>query len=66
MRRRELAEGLVIPAGESADLAPGGLHLMLMHLRGALVEGETVDLTLTFEIAGEVTVPLAIGASNAD
>ena len=65
MRMRELADGLPIPAGETVMLTPGGFHLMFMDLQGPLVEGETVDVTLTFEQAGEVTVPLSVGASNA-
>ncbi|RVV98091.1 DUF1775 domain-containing protein [Mesobaculum littorinae] len=65
MRMRELADGLPIPAGDTVALQPGGYHLMLMELAAPLVEGETVDVTLTFETAGEVTLPLAIGAPNA-
>lgn len=44
-----------IPAGESVDLSPGGLHLMMMQ-PDALADGDTVDLTLTFEHAGTVKV----------
>ncbi|WP_010138382.1 DUF1775 domain-containing protein [Oceanicola sp. S124] len=65
MKMRALTEGLVIPAGETVELKPGGLHLMFMKLNTPLVEGETVDVTLTFEHAGSVTLPLAIGAPNA-
>lgn len=46
---------LAIPAGETVDLSPGGLHLMMMQ-PDELVDGETVDLTLTFEHAGTKTV----------
>lgn len=65
MQMRELTEGLVIPAGETVTLKPGSFHLMFMGLKQLLVEGETVSVTLTFEQAGEVTLPLAIGAINA-
>ncbi|PJE31786.1 hypothetical protein SAMN06297129_1812 [Pseudooceanicola antarcticus] len=65
MRMRELEDGLEIPAGETIELKPGGFHLMFMKLQQPLVEGETVDVTLTFETAGTVTLPLAIGAPNA-
>ncbi|MBY5973429.1 copper chaperone PCu(A)C [Ferrimonas balearica] len=65
MRMRELADGLVIPAGETVELKPGGYHLMLMDLQAPLVEGETATITLIFENAGRVEVPLAIGAPNA-
>jgi len=65
MRMRELADGLPIRAGATVDLIPGGYHLMFVELRHPLVEGETVDVTLTFEEAGEITVPLAIGPVSA-
>ena len=65
MRMRKLSDGLPLPAGETVDLKPGGYHLMFMGLSGALVEGETLEVTLEFENAGEVVVPLLIGAPNA-
>lgn len=65
MTMRPLPDGLPIPAGASVELKPGGYHLMLMDLKDRLIEGETVEVTLTFEKAGEITVPLAIGAPNA-
>lgn len=65
MRMRALPDGLPIPAGETVELKPGGFHIMLMDLTQTLVEGESITLTLTFERAGAVEVPLAIGALNA-
>lgn len=65
MKMRELPKGLPIAAGETVQLKPGGYHLMLMGLKQPLVEGETVAVTLTFEKAGSIEVPLAIGAPNA-
>ena len=65
MAMRALEEGLPIPAGQTVALQPGGYHLMFMDLTGPLVEGETVDVTLTFEDAGQITVPLSIQAFNA-
>lgn len=65
MKMRELTDGLMIPAGETVSLKPGGYHLMMMDLAHPLVEGETVNITLTFEKAGEIEVPLMIGAPNA-
>ena len=66
MKMRQLSDGLVIPAGETVTLAPGGYHIMFMGLTGSLVEGETVPVILTFERAGTVTVALHIGAAAAD
>lgn len=60
-------EAIDVPAGGVAELKPGGLHLMMVDLNGQLIEGETVDLSLIFERAGEVavTVPiLAVGATG--
>lgn len=65
MRMRELADGLPLPAGETVTLAPGGYHVMFMDLAGPLVEGEALEVTLTFERAGTITVPLAVGAPDA-
>ncbi|WP_424929914.1 copper chaperone PCu(A)C [Amaricoccus tamworthensis] len=66
MKMRELENGLTIPAGETVELKPGGFHIMFMDLNTPLEEGETVNVTLTFEKAGDVDIPLAIGAINAD
>ena len=38
-----------IPAGGVTRLQPGGYHVMLIRLRGDLVPGQEVPLTLTFE-----------------
>lgn len=66
MKMRPLADGLEIPAGETVVLAPGGFHIMFMGLKQALVEGETITVTLTFEKAGTVDVVLPIEATAAD
>ncbi len=49
---------LVIPAGESVSLEPAGLHIMLIDLNEDIRLGDTFDLTLEFEHAGEVTLPV--------
>ena len=59
MRMREVEGGLVIPAGQSVSLQPGGYHLMLMGPE-PLAEGDTHEVTLTFERAGAVTVAFAV------
>lgn len=63
MRMREVAH-IDVPAGGTVTLAPGGLHLMFMGLPQALTEGQTFPLTLRFERAGEVTVPVQVRASD--
>lgn len=65
MKMRKLEDGLVIAAGETVVLKPGGYHLMFMELTQPLVKGEVLPVTLTFETAGAVVVPLAIKAPNA-
>ncbi len=60
MQMRPVESGFVIPSNSFLELAPGGLHIMLIGLKQELVAGETLDLTLTFEEAGAVqlTVPI--------
>ncbi len=65
MKMNELPEGLVIPAGGSVSLAPGGYHLMFMDLTGPLVEGGSITVTLTFEKAGTVDVKIPVGSPAA-
>lgn len=66
MKMRQLKDGIVLPAGESVTLEPGGLHIMFMGLNTALAEGETVPLTLTFARAGTITIDMPVGATAAD
>jgi copper(I)-binding protein len=47
------ADGNIAP-GITLDMKPGGSHIMLMGLKGPLKEGETIDVTLSFEKSGEV------------
>jgi copper(I)-binding protein len=49
-------ERIDIDAGGSVRLEPGGYHLMLMGVTEALEVGEMVELRLTFEEAGDVSV----------
>jgi copper(I)-binding protein len=60
MRMSEVEGGIPVPAGETVTLMPGGLHLMFMGLAEGLEAGEAHDVTLTFEGAGDVTVPFAV------
>ena len=59
MMRQEV--GIVdLPAGETVDLEPGGFHIMLMRLGAPLAVGQTFDITLTFETAGEMTFEVEV------
>lgn len=66
MRMRPLEGTLVIPAGQSVTLAPGGYHLMFFDLAMPLFAGAQATVTLTFEKAGAVEVVLPILAPNAE
>lgn len=63
MRMREV-EAIELPAGQTVELKPGGLHLMLMGLKAPLKAGDSVPVTLKFEKAGEVTVQLKVEAAG--
>jgi copper(I)-binding protein len=64
MRMRPVPD-IPVPAGQTVELRPGGLHVMLIGLTAPLVEGARVPLTLRFERAGEVAVDLAVEAAGA-
>ena len=63
MTMRPLDKGLEIEPGKTVKLAPGGYHVMLMDLKGALKQGDKVPVTLQFEKAGTVPVTLDVAAS---
>jgi periplasmic copper chaperone A len=48
--------GIVVPADGSATLEPGGDHIMLMELDGAIEPGEVVTFELAFDDGSSVTV----------
>ncbi len=59
MGMREVTS-IPIPAGDSVTLEPGGYHIMLMGLAGPLEDGQTFDVTLTFETAPAQTVTATV------
>jgi len=60
MKMRHLEPGLEIPAGETVELAPGGLHLMFIELTQSLKDGQTLNASLTFSNAGELPVAFEV------
>lgn len=64
MRMRPVND-IPVPAGQTVELRPGGLHVMLIGLTEPLRQGARVPVTLRFERAGEVTVELAVEAAGA-
>ncbi len=63
MKMRQV-QGIDIPAGKSAELKPGGYHLMFMGLKQPLKAGDTVKGSLTFEKAGTVPVEFKVEAMS--
>ena len=55
-------DAIEIPADGTVTLAPGGVHIMLMGLTGALSEGALVPATLIFEKAGRVEIEFSVDA----
>ncbi|MGH7890744.1 MAG: copper chaperone PCu(A)C [Thermodesulfobacteriota bacterium] len=54
--RMEMVDALVIPAGKSVVLKPGGTHIMLMDLKEPVTGKEKIELDLKFENAGDMKV----------
>ena len=54
--KMEHVDALDIAANGMLKMKPGGYHIMLMGLAAPLKEGDEIELTLTFEKAGEVKV----------
>lgn len=59
MRMRQV-DGIVVPAGKTVELKPGGLHVMFMGINAPLKAGDSFPLTLRFEKAGEVKVEMKV------
>lgn len=62
--RMRQVPAIPVQADTPAVLAPGGLHVMLMGLTAPLVAGDSIELTLTFEAAGSVTVTVPVHAAG--
>lgn len=58
--RMRAVETLPIPAGGAVTLAPGGLHLMFYDVAPPFTAGESIDVTLRFEHAGEIVATLPV------
>jgi copper(I)-binding protein len=65
MKMRPLANGIALQPGQSVELRPGGLHVMLVGLKQPLKAGDTFTATLQFEKAGTVQVEFPIAAIGA-
>lgn len=59
-RMHKLDAGILVPAGKTVELKPGGYHLMFMKLQHGLAAGEERKATLIFEKAGKVDVVFTV------
>lgn len=53
-------ETVSIAAGDAVVFSPGGFHVMLVGLTRDLKKGDTFDITLVFENAGEKKVTVTV------
>ncbi|MEA2001897.1 MAG: copper chaperone PCu(A)C [Actinomycetota bacterium] len=59
MMMREVGE-IDLPAGSTIALEPGSYHIMLLDIASSLEVGQTFDITLTFQNAGEKVVEVKV------
>ena len=64
-KMRPVQGGLEIKPGETVELKPGSLHVMLMGLKQPLEKGRKVKGTLEFEKAGKLEIEYAVEAVGA-
>lgn len=57
--------GIVIPAGKTITLEPGGLHIMLMGLKKPIAVGDQITLTIDLDGADDMTFTWPAKASAA-
>lgn len=60
MMMRQIKGGIPLAAGETVVMQRGGDHVMMMGLNGGLKNGAMVQITLTFEKAGDVVVEVPV------
>lgn len=58
MKMRAVQGGLDLPAGKTVELKPGGLHLMLMDLKGPLQKDTIIPITFQFKDAKGIDTTL--------
>ena len=61
MKMNEVS-GIDLPAGSTVVLKTGGYHIMFTNLQKDVKTGDTVNLTLKFENAGTLTIPVTIAS----
>lgn len=59
MTMRSVSE-IVVPGGGSVELAPGGMHIMMLDLAAPLELGQTFEMTLMTDTGEEISVELEV------
>jgi copper(I)-binding protein len=62
--RMERLDGLGLPPDSVVELKPGGFHLMLLGLTRSLEEGDELELTLSFQRSGDLTLQVPVGRTG--
>jgi periplasmic copper chaperone A len=60
MQMVHVTEGFPLPTDAEILMDRGGAHVMFLGLTQPFEDGLTFDLTLVFEVAGEVTIPVTV------
>jgi len=60
MRMQELEDGLMISAGQTVSMEPGGKHFMIMGLKGPFIAENQFSLTLEFSDGSNKTLEVGI------
>jgi copper(I)-binding protein len=60
MIMRPVENGLEIKPGQTVELKPAGVHIMILGIKTPLKEGQTIPVTLNFKSAGKIEVPFAV------
>lgn len=56
----ERQESIPVPARSVVEFKPGGLHVMLIALKNDLQTGDTFQITLVFQNAGEIELDVPV------
>jgi copper(I)-binding protein len=64
MQMRKVESIEILPS-QQLQFKPGGYHIMLIDLAEPLVEGQTFNVVLKFQNAGDVSVPVIVTAPGA-
>jgi periplasmic copper chaperone A len=60
MQHMQAVESIPLPTGTAVELAPGGLHIMLIDIAAPLEPGQSVPLTLRFASGKELALEVVV------